>query len=82
MALFLGSNAVKLMLKGTAHKINLTNNAITQSGDKLFSLDGYILKDSNGMNLIVEPDGEKVLSSEGYALKDSKDLYLIAKEEV
>lgn len=49
---------------------------------KLFSLDGYALRDSSGRYLAAAEitGGRKVLSLDGYILKDSNGHYLLAKE--
>lgn len=49
---------------------------------KLFSLDGYALKDSTGRYLAAKEisGGIRVLSFDGYILKDSNGHYLLAKE--
>lgn len=49
---------------------------------KLFSLDGYALRDSSGRYLAAKEisDGIRVLSFDGYILKDSNGHYLLAKE--
>lgn len=54
MALYLGNDKRKLNLGGTAHRLNLTTTSSTINTIKLLSSDGYILKDSNGIYLIVK----------------------------
>lgn len=51
MALYLGSNKVKINLDGVAYYLNLYSTTAIVNGIALLSSDDYILKDSNGLYL-------------------------------
>ena len=51
MALYLGSNKIKINLNGVTYCLNLFSETIILNGIKLLSSDNYILKDSNGFFL-------------------------------
>ena len=51
MALFLGSNKVKINLDGTKYYLNLYSSSPITNGVRMLSKDGYLLKDSNGLYL-------------------------------
>lgn len=51
MALYLGSNKVKLNLDGVAYCLNLFSTAPITNGVLLLSSEGYILKDFNKVYL-------------------------------
>lgn len=56
MALYLGSNKVKINIDGIVYNLNLySENAIT-NGVKLLSSDGYILQDKNGVYITAKED--------------------------
>ena len=54
MALYLGSDKVKISLDGVLYNLNLFSSTLILSGIKLLSSEGYILKDSNGLFLTVK----------------------------
>lgn len=54
MALYLGNDKQKLNLGGITYHLNLTTTSSTINTIKLLSSDGYILKSSNGIYLIVK----------------------------
>lgn len=51
MPLYLGSNKVKVNMGNNLYKINLYSTNIITNGIRLLSLEGYILKDLNGLYL-------------------------------
>lgn len=51
MALYLGSNKVKISLNGIDYLINILSPAPMINGIALLSSDGYVLKDSNELYL-------------------------------
>ena len=51
MALYLGSEKVKINIDGTLYHLNLFSNTAIANFIRLLSLVGYILKDSNGLYL-------------------------------
>lgn len=57
MALYLGSEMVKINLNGAAYYLNLFSENPITNGIRLLSSDGYILKDSNGLYITVEDGG-------------------------
>lgn len=57
MALYLGTNKVKINLDGMIRKIAEDADDILLNGIKLLSFDGYVLKDNNGL-YITAKDGE------------------------
>lgn len=56
MALYLGSNQVKLVLNGTLYSINIFSSKPILKGIQLFTLDEYALRDSNGLYLTAKED--------------------------
>ena len=52
MALYLGSDKVKVILDNTSYHLNLVTITSSVVGAKLLSLDDYILKDLNGLYLM------------------------------
>ena len=58
MALYLGSEKVKINIDGTLYHLNLFSNTAIANFIRLLSLDGYILKDSNGLYLTIK-DGDE-----------------------
>ena len=57
MALYLGSNKIKINLDGIAYYLNLYSETSILNGLQLLSSDGDILKDANGL-LITVKEGE------------------------
>lgn len=51
MALYLGSDKVKINLNGIVHHLNLFSETLILNGTTLLSSDGYMLRDSNGLYL-------------------------------
>lgn len=51
MALYLGSNKIKINLDGIVYYLNLYSQLPITNGIRLVSLDGCILKDANGLYL-------------------------------
>lgn len=79
MAFYLGSsNNLKICLNGVEYCFGQYLEAPIVNRDVLLSLDGYILRDSNGLYLIA--NNNVLLSLDGHMLKDSNELYLTAKE--
>lgn len=54
MALYLGSEMVKINLNCVVHYLNLFSENPITNGIRLLSSDDYILKDSNGVYLVVK----------------------------
>ena len=52
MALYLGSDKVKLNLNNITYYLNLFSESPIANGVILLSSEGYILKDSNGLYLV------------------------------
>lgn len=57
MALYLGSNKIKINLGGVVYCLNLYFDTQITNGIRLLSSESYILKDSNGLYLAAK-DGE------------------------
>ena len=79
MALYLGSEKVKISIDGIAYCLNLLH----QNPNRLFSSDGYALRSSDGLWLTVLDtvvNNCQLVSSDDYILKDSNGLYLVYKE--
>lgn len=57
MALYLGSNKIKINLGGVVYCLNLFFDTQITNGIRLLSSESYILKDSNGLYLAAK-DGE------------------------
>ena len=51
MALYLGSDKVKINLDNVLYCLNLYSTTPITNGVRLLSLDNYLLKDSNGLYL-------------------------------
>lgn len=51
MALYLGSDKVKINLDGLVYNLNLFSSTIILNGVKLLSSEEYILRDCNGLYL-------------------------------
>jgi hypothetical protein len=80
MALYLGSDKVKINLDGTVYCLNMLVEPLI----RLLSSDNYTLQGSDGLYLVVNDIGVSelaILSSDGCILKDLNGLYLIAKED-
>ena len=58
MAVYLGNNQVQIYVNGILYKLNLYSTAPILNGDRLLSLDNYILKDFNGLYLTAKKEGE------------------------
>lgn len=56
MALYLGSNKVKINLDNIAYYLNLYSSTQITNCIRLLSSDGHILKDSNGLYLTFKED--------------------------
>ena len=56
MALYLGSDIIKVNINGVAYKLNLFSTTPIFNGMLLLSSDNYILKDSNGLYLTAKED--------------------------
>lgn len=56
MALYLGSNKVKININGVVYCLNLFSEQLTTNGIRLLSSEGWTLKDSNGVYLIAKED--------------------------
>jgi hypothetical protein len=56
MALYLGSDKIKINLDGVVYCLNLLSVAPTLSGIMLLSFDDYILTDSNGVYLTAKEE--------------------------
>lgn len=54
MALYLGSNQVKINLNGVSYYLNFFSTTPITNGIRLLSSEIFILKDSNGLYLTVE----------------------------
>lgn len=88
MALYLGSNKVKINLNGVVYCLNLFTATPATNDGWLLSYDNYILQDCNGVYLIpydytpvVNTGRIKLILSDGRALKESTGLYLVYKED-
>ena len=57
MALYCGSEKVKINLGGVVYDFNLYSTTPITNGIRLLSSDDYILKDSNGLYLTIK-EGE------------------------
>ena len=58
MALYLGSEKVNINMGGITYCLNLFTDTSIIDSIRLFSLDNYILKDSNGLYLTTK-DGDE-----------------------
>ena len=56
MALYLGSNAIKINLDSQIYHLNFYSTTPIVEGALLLSSDNYILKDLNGLYLTIEED--------------------------
>ena len=56
MALYLGSDKLKINLNGVAYNLNLYSTNPITNGVRLLSSEGYILKDSNGLYITTKED--------------------------
>lgn len=56
MALFLGSDRVKINLGGVVYCLNLHSTIPSANSIRLLSSDNYILKDFNGLYLTVKEE--------------------------
>ena len=56
MAVYLGGNKIKINLNGTLYNINIFSSKPILNGIQLFTLDGYALRDSNGLYLTAKED--------------------------
>lgn len=54
MALYLGSDKIKVNLGGVAYLMNLFTPTLILNGAMLLSSDDYILKDTNGVYLTIK----------------------------
>lgn len=51
MALYLGSDMIKININGASYHLNLFSDVPIINGIKLLSSEGYVLKDINGLYL-------------------------------
>jgi hypothetical protein len=58
MALYLGSDRVKININGTTYYLDLFSDPIITNGIRLLSSEGYILKDLNNI-YITSKDGDE-----------------------
>ena len=56
MALYLGSEKVKLIFDNTKYQLNLYSEKLITNGIILLSSDGYMLKDLDGLYLTAKED--------------------------
>lgn len=56
MAFYIGSNKQKIVSDGMTYCLNLYTSTPITNGIRLLSLDGYTLKDKNGLYLTVKED--------------------------
>ncbi len=82
MALYLGSEKLKINLNGVVYCLNLFSATPITNDIRLLSSDNYILTDSNGVYLIPNDYtevivGNALLSSDNYILTDSNGVHLI-----
>ena len=56
MALYLGSNKIKINLDGVVYYLNLYSTTPITNGVRLLSSENYILKDSNGLYLTTKEE--------------------------
>ena len=56
MAIYLGSNKVKINLDGKTYCLNILTKTIITEGVLLLSLDNYILQDNDGLYLTIKED--------------------------
>lgn len=56
MALYLGSNKVKINLDGKVYYLNLFSKIVITNNDILLSADNYILQDLNGVYLTTKEE--------------------------
>lgn len=82
MALYLGSEKIKINLDGIVRHLNLHAVVATIVDNALLSSEGYILRDANGLYLIpkIKVPYNVAMSSDGYILQDSNQQYIIIKE--
>lgn len=58
MALYLGSDVIKINLNGVAYRLNLFSTVPISDAIRLLSSDGYILKDSTGVYITAKSESE------------------------
>lgn len=78
MALYLGSEKIKINLDSIIYHLNLYSNTPIVNGVLLMSSDGYTLKDTNN-KYITTPEkinGTSLLDSNNDTLKEANDLYV------
>lgn len=57
MKLYLDGKKYKININGVVYRLNMSSNESLLRGVRLSSLDGYILKDSNGLYIMAK-EGE------------------------
>lgn len=57
MALYLGSDKIKINLNDAIYHLNLFTDTLILNGIRLLSSEGYTLRDSNGLYLTIK-EGE------------------------
>lgn len=58
MAIYMGGNKQKVTLNNTSYFCNVyIKNSKPTISDRLLSSDGYVLKDINGLSLMIEKGG-------------------------
>lgn len=86
MAFYVGDQKYNVFLNGVAYCLNIFSSLVNESDIVLFSSDGYILSDLDGIILLPKADAELVIqneplaTSEDYLLKDQSGYYLTLKE--
>lgn len=83
MALYLGNQRVKLYLGDTAHRLHVLTKRSIIDKIGLFSSDGLILRDKNGLYLVpgTKTSPSALLSLDNYILTDKNSIKLLAKEK-
>ena len=83
MALYLGSNRVKINLDGVTYHLNSNTMTSITNNKRLLSYDNYILKDINGIYLLpkIEINKTVLVTSDNYLLTDIDGLYLTFMED-
>lgn len=84
MALYLGTNKVKINLNDIVYRLNIFHTPSNKQDIVLMSSDNYVLKDSYGLYLLPksEINGMTLLTRDNYILKDSNGLYLLTKRDI
>ena len=59
MALYFGSEKIKINLNGIIYYLNLFSKSPIINGAMLLSSDNYVLRDKNGLYLVVKKGGDE-----------------------